>query len=146
MSSISMNNPVTNITYQTYNSINNTELNITPTQFTNLLENSTLAERRPIEDEECLRGMINNSNLIISAWDDENLIGISRCVTDFHYCCYLSDLAVDKKYQSQGIGKELQMQTQKQLGPKCKLILISAPAANTYYQKLVSVIMSVAGY
>lgn len=125
-----------NITYQIYNSSNKTGLNITPAQFTHLLKNSTLGERRPIEDEECLAGMINNSNLIISAWDEGNLIGISRCITDFHYCCYLSDLAVDKKYQNQGIGKELQIQTQKQLGPKCKLILISAPAANKYYQQI----------
>jgi GNAT superfamily N-acetyltransferase len=131
-----MKNAVKKITYQIYNSNNKTDLNITPAQFTQLLKNSTLGERRPIEDEECLAGMINNSNLIISAWDEENLIGISRCITDFHYCCYLSDLAVDQKYQSQGIGKELQVQTQKQLGPKCKLILISAPFANNYYQKI----------
>jgi ribosomal protein S18 acetylase RimI-like enzyme len=125
-----------NITYQIYNLNNKTDLNITPAQFIQLLKNSTLGERRPMADEECLVGMINNSNLIISAWDEENLIGISRCITDFHYCCYLSDLAVDKDYQSQGIGKELQIQTQKQLGPKCKLILISAPAANSYYQQI----------
>ncbi|MEH6449044.1 MAG: GNAT family N-acetyltransferase [Oleispira sp.] len=131
-----MKNAVKNITYQIYNSNNKTDLNITPIQFTQLLKNSTLGERRPIKDQECLAGMLNNSNLIISAWDQENLIGISRCITDFHYCCYLSDLAVDQKYQSQGIGKELQVQTQKQLGPKCKLILISAPVANNYYQKI----------
>lgn len=131
-----MESVMLNITYQVYNSNNKTDLNITPTQFTQLLKNSTLGERRPIEDEECLAGMINNSNLIISAWDEENLVGVSRCITDFHYCCYLSDLAVDQKYQSQGIGKELQIQTQKQLGSKCKLILISAPAANNYYQKI----------
>ena len=133
---VNMNNVATKITYQVYNSNLDNNLNITATQFTNLLKNSTLAERRPIEDEECLKGMINNSNLIISAWDAENLIGISRCVTDFHYCCYLSDLAVDQKYQSQGIGKKLQVQTQNQLGPRCKLILIAAPAANSYYPKI----------
>jgi predicted N-acetyltransferase YhbS len=80
--------------------------------------------------------MINNSNLIISGWDEGNLIGISSCITDSHYCCYLSDLAVGQKYQGLGIGKKLQVQTQKQLGQKCKLILISAPAANSYYQKI----------
>ncbi len=131
MSSVS-----TKITYQIHNSSNKTELNITPAQFTQLLKNSTLGERRPIADPECLVGMINNSNLIISAWHEETLIGISRCVTDFHYCCYLSDLAVDEEYQNQGIGKELQIQTQNQLGPKCKLILIAAPAANQYYQQV----------
>jgi ribosomal protein S18 acetylase RimI-like enzyme len=125
-----------NITYKIYNSNNETDLSITPAQFTQLLKKSTLGERRPIEDEECLAGMVNNSNLIISAWDEGNLVGISRCVTDFHYCCYLSDLAVDQKYQGLGIGKELQVQTQKQLGPKCKLILISAPAANSFYQQI----------
>ena len=131
-----MNRVATKITYQIYNSSNKADLGITPDQFTQLLKNSTLGERRPIEDEECLAGMINNSNLIISAWHEDKLIGISRCVTDFHYCCYLSDLAVDQEYQNQGIGKELQIQTQNQLGPKCKLILISAPAANNYYQQI----------
>lgn len=131
-----MNTVASKITYQVFNLNNKNELNITPTQFTQLLKNSTLGERRPIEDQECLVGMISNSNLIVSAWHEEKLIGISRCVTDFHYCCYLSDLAVDEKYQSQGIGKELQVRTQNQLGPKCKLILIAAPAANSYYQKI----------
>ena len=125
-----------NIIYQVYNSTTEVELNITPAQFIELLQNSTLGERRPIEDQECLAGMVNNSNLIISAWDKDKLIGVSRCMTDFHYCCYLSDLAVDKKYQRQGIGKQLQILTQQQLGEKCKLILISAPAANSYYQQI----------
>ncbi len=124
------------ISYRVYTTQNDTEMNISVSQFTQLLRNSTLGERRPIDDEACLKGMINNSNLIISAWHDEKLIGISRCVTDFHYCCYLSDLAVDQKYQNQGIGKELQIQTQNQLGPKCKLILIAAPATNAYYQQI----------
>jgi len=131
-----MNRVATKITYKIHNSNNKTNLNITPAQFTQLLQNSTLGERRPIEDEACLKGMIENSNLIVSAWHEDKLIGISRCVTDFHYCCYLSDLAVDQEYQNQGIGKELQIQTQNQLGPKCKLILISAPAANKYYQQI----------
>lgn len=133
-----MNAVTGKITYRVYNSLSSSGESqlITPVQFTQLLKNSTLGERRPIEDEKCLTGMINNSNLIISAWDDQKLIGISRCVTDFHYCCYLSDLAVDQDYQNQGIGKALQIQTQNQLGPKCKLILIAAPAANSYYQQI----------
>lgn len=131
-----MNAVTQKITYQVYRSDADSQLSISVLQFTRLLKNSTLAERRPIEDQECLAGMLNNSNLIVSAWVDDVLIGISRCITDFHYCCYLSDLAVDQKYQSQGVGKELQVRTQQQLGPKCKLILIAAPAANSYYQQI----------
>ncbi len=109
---------------------------ITTDQFVALLEASMLSERRPIEDRECMEGMISNSNLTVSAWQNSELIGIARSVTDFHYACYLSDLAVSKEHQKSGIGKQLQSLTQEQLGPKCKLILIAAPAANQYYENI----------
>lgn len=106
---------------------------ITVEQFIDILNRSTLGGRRPVEDRECMEGMIVNSNLVISAWEGTRLVGIARSITDFHYACYLSDLAVDKQYQKSGIGKKLQILTQERLGPKCRLILIAAPAANSYY-------------
>jgi ribosomal protein S18 acetylase RimI-like enzyme len=109
---------------------------VTTEQFIELLHSSTLGERRPVDDPECIEGMVDNSNLIVSAWDGEKLVGIARSVTDFHYACYLSDLAVDQKYKNSGIGKKLISLTQKRLGPKCKLLLIAAPAANSYYEKI----------
>ena len=109
---------------------------ITTDQFINLLASSSLGERRPVDDRECMQGMIENSNLTISAWDGDHLVGIARSMTDFHYACYLSDLAVSESHQKQGIGKQLQRLTQNQLGPQCKLILLAAPAANDYYAPL----------
>ena len=109
---------------------------ISTDEFIGVLKASTLAERRPVDDRECMEGMIKNSNLTVSAWDGEKLIGIARSMTDFHYACYLSDLAVDKNYQNSSIGKQLQIITQEQLGSKCKLILIAAPAANSYYEHI----------
>ncbi len=109
---------------------------VTTAQFVQLLRVSTLAERRPVDDMACLAGMLANSNLIVSAWRGDELVGIARSVTDFHYACYLSDLAVDQRLQKLGIGRQLQKLTQQQLGPKCKLILIAAPAADAYYGHL----------
>ncbi len=109
---------------------------ITAEQFINLLKQSTLSERRPIDNTECMQGMINNSNLVVSAWHNEKLVGLARSITDFHYACYLSDLAVDTQYQRTGIGKKLQMMTQEQLGSECKLILIAAPMADSYYEHI----------
>ena len=80
--------------------------------------------------------MVNNSNLMVTAWHSEKLVGIARSMTDFHYACYLSDLAVHREYQKTGIGKKLQIITQEKLGPKCKLILIAAPAAIAYYEHI----------
>lgn len=105
-------------------------------EFIDVLERSTLAERRPADDHECIDGMLANNNLLVSAWDGDTLVGVSRSLTDFHYACYLSDLAVDERYQNSGIGKELIALTQRQLEPKCKLILLAAPAAKDYYQHI----------
>lgn len=110
--------------------------NISEEEFLNLLYASSLAERRPVHDKECISGMLNNSNLIISARDNGKLIGIARSVTDFHYCCYLSDIAVDLDYQNKGIGKELINQTKKKCNSLCKIILLSAPKAVNYYPKI----------
>ena len=106
---------------------------LSPATFIDLLHRSTLAERRPVDDAETIAGMLANADLTVTAWDGELLVGVARSVTDFTYCCYLSDLAVDVAYQRQGIGIELIAQTQAQLGPRCNLILLAAPAAADYY-------------
>ena len=106
---------------------------LTPTTFTDLLRRSTLAERRPVDDAAAIAGMVANAGLTVTAWDGELLVGVARSVTDFTYCCYLSDLAVDVAYQRQGIGVELIARTQAALGPRCNLILLAAPAAADYY-------------
>ena len=109
---------------------------ISPKQFIDVLNRSTLAERRPVDDRECVEGMLRHGNLTITARDADKLIGIARSVTDFHYACYLSDLAVDVAYQHVGIGRGLIHRTQRELGTRCKIRLISAPAAMDYYPKL----------
>lgn len=110
--------------------------NLTDNEFIDILNRSTLGERRPVNDKECISGMLKNADIIIVATDNEKVIGVARSITDFNYCCYLSDLAVDEKYQKHGIGKKLMDMTQKQLNKKCKIILLSAPNATEYYPKV----------
>ena len=93
---------------------------------------STLGERRPVDDRERMRDMLRHANLIVTAWDGDLLVGVSRCVTDFVWFTYLADLAVRKAYQRQGIGKELMRRTQA-AAPQAKLLLLAAPAAADYY-------------
>lgn len=105
-------------------------------KFVDLLKRSGLADRRPVDDRECMQGMLQGANLLITAWDGMNCVGVSRSLTDFHYACYLSDIAVDRDYQHQGIGRELIRYTRKQLGPSTRIILLAAPLAQDYYPKL----------
>ncbi|HZJ17932.1 MAG TPA: GNAT family N-acetyltransferase [Chthoniobacteraceae bacterium] len=93
---------------------------------------STLAERRPVEDRERFAAMLRNANLVITAWENDLLVGISRAVSDFSYATYLSDLAVRVSHQRQGVGRELIRRTQA-AAPQATLILLAAPAAQEYY-------------
>lgn len=111
------------------------EKSLDPSEFIEVLINSTLAERRPIDDESRITAMCNNANLMVTARLDRRLIGVARSVTDFVYCTYVSDLAVDKNYQKRGIGKKLIEETKK-ITPQAKLILLSAPDAINYYPKI----------
>lgn len=98
-----------------------------------LYRTSTLGERRPIRDRERMRKMLAHANLVVTAWDGKQLVGISRALSDFSYISYLSDLAVRQTHQRQGIGKELIRRTQREAGPQVKLLLLAAPAAEPYY-------------
>ncbi len=101
-----------------------------------VLEASTLAARRPVDDPAIIADMIRHAPLLVSAWDGDRLVGFARTLTDFSYVGYLSDLAVDAAYQRQGIGQELIAKTREQMGPRSFLVLLSAPAAAEYYPRI----------
>jgi GNAT superfamily N-acetyltransferase len=88
---------------------------------------------RPVNDLPRIARMFSAPALIISAWHQGRLVGLSRSLTDYAYCCYLSDLAVDKEYQGCGIGKELVQRTRDTVGDEVSIILLSAPGAMSYY-------------
>lgn len=91
---------------------------------------------RPTDDLGRITAMFKKSNLIVSAWDDDQLIGVARALTDFLYCCYLSDLAVKKDYQNRGVGKKMVEIIKNKLGEKVMLLLLSIPSAMEYYPKI----------
>jgi GNAT superfamily N-acetyltransferase len=102
-------------------------------EFIDVLTRSTLAERRPVDEPETIRGMLAHADVLVTARVEGRLVGISRAITDSSYCTYLSDLAVDRAYQRRGIGRELIRRTHEAAGLSTTLILLSAPLARSYY-------------
>jgi GNAT superfamily N-acetyltransferase len=101
-----------------------------------LYNRSTLGERRPVNSPEIFKDMIQNADIIVSAWDGKRLVGISRTLTDYSYVAYLADLAVDQDYQRQGIGIGLIQKTKEKLKASCFITLLAAPKADSYYEKI----------
>jgi len=104
-------------------------------QMIELYVDSTLGERRPVDDRERMGRMLEEADLVLTAWDEAKLVGISRSITDWVYCTYLSDLAVRADYQGRGIGRELVRRT-RAATPQATVILLAAPKAVDYYPKI----------
>ncbi len=112
------------------------DLKISVKEFIDLLTRSTLDTRRPVKEPDRIEKMLEHGNILITAWSGKLLVGVSRALSDFSFCCYLSDLAVDEAFQRQGIGKKLIEETHKVSGENTSLILLAAPAAAEYYPKI----------
>lgn len=109
------------------------EPNLAAAEFIALLRRTSLGERRPIDDEPRISRMIAQADVLITARQGGALVGVSRALTDYSYCTYLSDLAVDEAFQGQGIGRELIRRTHEAAGLQTMLVLLAAPAARSYY-------------
>ena len=108
-------------------------------EFRRVLVESGLGATRPIDDEPRLKAMLSNANLVVTARLDEAdrpLVGVARCITDFSWCCYLTELAVSASARGLGVGKDLLSETRRQLGPHVSLILASVPEAVGFYERI----------
>ncbi|GAV06217.1 hypothetical protein RvY_16239 [Ramazzottius varieornatus] len=107
---------------------------VTADELIDLYDSSGL--NRPTKDRTRMQEMLDNSNLLVSAWDDGRLVGVARSLTDWAFCCYVSDLAVRKEYQKGGLGKRLIMLSKEVVGPRPDFFLMAAPTAMEYYPKI----------
>ncbi|HJS31820.1 MAG TPA: GNAT family N-acetyltransferase [Alphaproteobacteria bacterium] len=106
---------------------------LTAEEFVDVLRRSGLAERRPVDEPQRIAAMLEHGNLIVTARDQSRLVGVARSLTDFSFCCYLSDLAVDHAYQGRGIGRRLIDETRRAVAPHAMVLLLAAPRAMSYY-------------
>lgn len=105
-------------------------------QVIELYHASTLGARRPVHDRKRMERMLRHANLVVSAWEGDLLVGISRALSDFSFTTYLADLAVRESHQRRGIGKELIRRTRREAGSGTSLVLLAAPAAESYYPRI----------
>ncbi|WP_283680165.1 GNAT family N-acetyltransferase [Lentilactobacillus sp. Marseille-Q4993] len=112
----------------------NANAKISSSQLIDIFESSGI--HRPINDSLRMQRMLNNANIIYTAWIDDQVIGVARGFSDFSYCCFISDLAVKREYQHDGVGRALINKIRTDLGKNISLVLLAAPSAINYYPKI----------
>ena len=107
--------------------------------FCRVLLESGLGATRPTGDKARMQQMLTEAGLVVTARLDgpeRTLLGVARSITDFAWCCYLSELAVSASAQGLGIGKGLIDETRRLLGPRVSLILASMPESVGFYERI----------
>ena len=113
------------------------EPDFAPTEFIDVLRRSGLAERRPVDQADRILGMLDHASILAVARESSGrAVGVARAISDFTYCTYLSDLAVDRDFQRQSIGRALIQRVRDAGGGNATLVLLAAPAAVGYYPRL----------
>ncbi|MBU3156988.1 GNAT family N-acetyltransferase [Clostridium estertheticum] len=59
------------------------------------------------EDNNRLLLMVENSQIVVTAWDEGRMVGFARCTTDYVFNGQINNVVVDSKYRKKGIGKNL---------------------------------------
>ena len=113
-----------------------TEPRLDVDEFCRVLLESGLGATRPTGDRPRMQQMLDRADLVVTARLDRGLVGVARCITDFSWCCYLSELAVSSSAQGLGVGKGLIDETRRLIGPRVSLVLASMPESVGFYERI----------
>ena len=96
-------------------------------------QNTSWAQGRTIEQ---IKQMLANSNVIISLWKNDNLIGFGRATTDQVFRAVLWDIVISKDVQRIGLGKVIVEELLKDEKINCaeKIYLMTTDSKEFYEQ------------
>ncbi|WP_338217400.1 GNAT family N-acetyltransferase [Companilactobacillus muriivasis] len=88
-------------------------------------------------DLETLEKAINNSLLVITAWNYDQLVGLIRVIGDGYTILYIQDILVNPNFQNKKIGTRLMTMTlAKYRNVRQKVLLTEeAPDVRYFYEK-----------
>jgi GNAT superfamily N-acetyltransferase len=115
------------------------EPHLDPASFRDVLIASGLGATRPVDDMTRIQEMLAGATLVVSARLDTaegQLVGVARGLTDFSWCCYLTEVAVDRSWHVQGIGRALIAEVRSAIGERTSLVLASMPDAVGFYTQI----------
>jgi ribosomal protein S18 acetylase RimI-like enzyme len=96
-----------------------------------VMEMAPLAKRDP----EQLRRACQNSAVVVFAYDQTQLVGWGRAISDGEFCAALYDVVVLPAYQGCGVGRSIIAALLKKL-PSHSVTLYAAPGKEAFYEKL----------
>lgn len=101
------------------------------------LELSSIMQRTGMGEREAadIEAVFTGSYACCFAWQQQQLIGGARAISDGHRSSTIYDVFVDQPFQRQGVGRALMANLLARL-PKRSVMLVSTHGNEDFYQKL----------
>ena len=96
-------------------------------------KNTSWAKNRKIKD---LKNCLANSDVIISLWSNNKILGFGRALSDGVYRSVLWDIVIDHNHQGKGYGKLIvnSLLESKRIKESDKIYLMTTNQKDFYYQ------------
>ncbi len=105
---------------------------INPESLQHLFQQTDWAKNRtPIN----IQRILDNTHLTLGVWDNDQLVGFARVVTDDVYRAWIEDVVVDEAYRQQGVGSQVVQKLLKRLEHVQLIMLDCVPALVPFYEK-----------
>lgn len=82
-----------------------------------------------------LYNALMNSDSLISAWDEDRLVGMGNAISDGYLVVYYAHLLVHPEYQGKGIGRMIVKKMQEKYGDFHQQTLVADGEAVDFYKK-----------
>jgi len=96
-----------------------------------LIRLAPLGERDP----ETMKKAVENSYVVCSAYENNELVGFGRAISDGHYQAAIYDIVVLPQYQGKGIGRMVMQSLLAQLPEKSLSLMYVVPGKQKFYEK-----------
>jgi ribosomal protein S18 acetylase RimI-like enzyme len=112
------------------------EQSLSAEDYATVVGSTYMRDRRPVANLERTRRILMGSNMIVTAREDGEIVGVLRGISDGEWVCYVADLAVRDGHQRKGIGTDMLNECKRILGPGMGIVLVAYPEAVDYYKKI----------
>jgi ribosomal protein S18 acetylase RimI-like enzyme len=112
------------------------EQSLSAEDYATVVGSTYMRDRRPVANLERTSRILMGSNMIVTARENGEIVGVLRGISDGEWVCYVADLAVREGRQRKGIGTGMLNECKRILGPGMGIVLVAYPEAVDYYKKI----------
>lgn len=90
-----------------------------------------------VKNNEDMTVLLKNACYFVTVWDNDQLVGLTRVISDDHSIAYVQDILIEPHYQGNGIGSKLLNMIKERFNHVRQVVLMTDTSEKTinFYEK-----------